>query len=106
MSSLLGVGPVVAPVQETHVAHHWVGFNVEVQISINGNVQSVYSCIVTVSHFHETLGQFSAVTVVILVMQQPNKTNPIDATPTDKPYFTPHTISTHQNVKIGNQCIS
>ena len=45
-------------------------------------------------------------TVVILVMQQPNKTNPIDATPTDKPYFTPHTISTHQNVKIGNQCIS
>ena len=63
MSSLLGVGPVVAPVQETHVAHHWVGFNVEVQISINGNVQSVYSCIVTVSHFHETLGQFSAVII-------------------------------------------
>ena len=49
---------------------------------------------------------FRQFTVVILVMQQPNKTNPIDATPTDKPYFTPHTISTHQNVKIGNQCIS
>ena len=51
-------------------------------------------------------GSGSLTTVVILVMQQPNKTNPIDATPTDKPYFTPHTISTHQNVKIRNQCIS
>ena len=47
MSSLLGVGPVVAPVQETHVARRWVGFNAEAQISINGDVESVYGCIVT-----------------------------------------------------------
>lgn len=45
-------------------------------------------------------------TVVILVMEQPNKTNPINATRSDKAYFTPHTISTVENVKIGNQCIS
>ena len=47
MLSLLGVSPVVAPVQETHMARRWVGFNVEVQISINGDVESVYGCIVT-----------------------------------------------------------
>ena len=38
---------MVTPVQETHMARHWVGFNAEAQISIDGNVQSVYGCIVT-----------------------------------------------------------